>query len=92
MPERAKNYEAFSERILVDGTMNDTMRLAMRVGWLESERERLLAALDDALDRVLRDSADNLYLDGDGVRILVEVRHAVRGEPWVPWWRERVPA
>ena len=92
MAERAKNYEAFSERILTEGTMNDTMRLAARVGWLESERERVLGALDEALDRVSRDTVDNLYLDEDGVLILSGLWAAVKGEPWVPWWRKRVPA
>lgn len=92
MAERAKNYEAFSERILTEGTMNDTMRLAARVGWLESERKRMLNALDAAMILVSRDPVDNLYLGEDGVLILSGLLHEVRGEPWVPWWRRKVPA
>lgn len=92
MAERARNYEAFSERILIEGAMSETMRLAARVGWLESERERMLNALDEAMARVSRDPVENLYLDEDGVLILSRLLHEVRGESWVPWWRRKVPA
>ena len=87
MAERAKNYEAFGERILTEGAMNDTMRLAARVGWLESERKRVLDALDEAMDEVSKDPVENLYMNEDGVNVLAKLVETVTGAKWVPWWK-----
>lgn len=87
MSERAKNYEEFSERILVDGRMNETMRLSARVGWLESERKRVLEALDEAMDEVSKDPVENLYMNEDGVAVLAKLVETVTGAKWVPWWK-----